>query len=120
MEWEFLKKFFLENRTEALRRTISQFVTNSGRSLFQAWKRFKNLLITCPHHNFSPWHIINIFYSLLSTQMKMFVESMCVESFLEKITEQVFEFFDYLANLTNDWACTGPNNVNRPVTSTST
>ena len=45
---------------------------------------------------------------------------MCAESFPKKITEQAFEYFDYLANLTSDWECTGPNNVNRPFTSTST
>ena len=38
----------------------------------------------------------------------------------EKITEQAFQYFDYLANLTSDWACAGPNNLNRPFTSTST
>ena len=51
--------------------------------------------------------------------MKMFVESICAKNFPKKITEQVFEYFDYLANLTSDWACIGPNNVNRPLTSTS-
>ena len=114
MEGEFLKKFFPENRTEALRRAISQFVPNSGESFFQAWERFKDLLNACPHHNFPPWHIINIFYSSLSAQMKMFVESMCAGSFPKKTTEQAFDYFDYLANLTSDWACTKPNNVTKP------
>ena len=52
--------------------------------------------------------------------MKIFVEPMCARSFSKKITEQAFKYFDYLDNLTSDWACTGPNNVNRPFTSTST
>ena len=100
------KKKNPENHTEALHRAISQFVPNSGESFFQASERFKDLLIACPHHNFSPWHIINIFYSSLSAQLKMFVESMCAGSFPEKNTEQAFEYFDYLTNLTSDWACT--------------
>ena len=35
---------------------------------------------------------------------------MC-KTFPEKITKQTFEYFDYLANLTSDWACTGTHNV---------
>ena len=118
MEGEFLKKFFFKNRTEALRRVISQFVQNSGESFIQAWERFKDQLNACPHHNFLPWHTINIFYSSLSATMKMFVESMCAGSFLEKNLEQVFEYFDYLANLSSDWSCTKPNNVNKSFTFT--
>ncbi|GFZ02203.1 hypothetical protein Acr_15g0008110 [Actinidia rufa] len=118
MEGEFLKKKFPENRTEALRRAISQFVPNSGESFFQAWERFKDLLNACPHHNFPPWHTINIFYSSLSEKLKMFVESMCAGSFPDKNPEQAFEYFDYLANLSSDWACTEPVNVNKSSLST--
>ncbi|GFZ14711.1 hypothetical protein Acr_24g0009010 [Actinidia rufa] len=118
MEGEFLKNNFPENRTEALRRAISQFVPNSGESFFQAWERFKNLLNACPHHNFPPWHTINIFYSSLSEKLKMFVESMCAGSFPDKNPEQAFEYFDYLANLSSDWACTEPVNVNKSSLST--
>ena len=50
----------------------------------------------------------------------MFVESICAGSFQEKNPEQTFEYFDYLAKLSNDWACTGPSIVNKPSTSTST
>ena len=59
----------------------------------------------------SPWHIINIFYSSLSLQMKMVVKSMCAGTFSDKTTEQAYEYFDYLANLIGDWTCTGTNNV---------
>ena len=48
----------------------------------------------------------------------MFVESMCVEMYPNKNTEQAFEYFDYLANLTSDWAYTGTqNNVTKLSTS---
>ena len=53
--------------------------------------------------------------------MKMFIDSMCVGTYPNKITEQVFEYFDYLANLTSDWACTGTqNNVTKPTISMPT
>ena len=47
----------------------------------------------------------------------MFVESMCAGTYPDKTTEQAFEYFDYLANLTSDWACTGTqNNMTKPFT----
>ncbi|GFZ14664.1 hypothetical protein Acr_24g0008540 [Actinidia rufa] len=48
----------------------------------------------------------------------MFVESMCAGSFPNKNPEQAFEYFDYLANLSSDWACTKPVNVNKSSLST--
>ncbi|GFZ02212.1 hypothetical protein Acr_15g0008200 [Actinidia rufa] len=48
----------------------------------------------------------------------MFVESMCAGSFPDKNPEQAFEYFDYLANLSSDWACTEPVNVNKSSNST--
>ena len=67
--------------------------------------------IIISHHG-----IINIFYSSLSLQMKMFVESMCAGTYLDKTTEQAYEYFDYLANLTSDWACTGTHNLTKSST----
>ena len=91
LKGEFLKKFFSKNRIEALRHAISQYSSNSGESLFQAWEKFKDLLNACPHYNFLPWHIINIFYSSLSPQIKMFVESICTGTYADKMTEQAFD-----------------------------
>ncbi|XP_057487288.1 uncharacterized protein LOC130773354 [Actinidia eriantha] len=103
LQGEFLKKFFPENRTEALRRAISQFAPNSGETFFQCWERFKDLLFACPHHGFPEWHTINTFYSSLTPQLKMFVESMCAGTYPDKNPTEASNYFDYLANLTRDW-----------------
>ena len=103
LQGEFLKKFFPENRTEALRRAISQFAPNNGETFFQCWERFKDLLFACPHHGFPEWHTINTFYSSLTPQLKMFVESMCAGTYPDKNPTEASNYFDYLANLTRDW-----------------
>ena len=41
----------------------------------------------------------------------MFVEFMYARTYPDKTTEQAYEYFDYLANLTSNWACTGTNNM---------
>ena len=53
--------------------------------------------------------------------MKMFIESICAGIYPDKTTEQVFEYFDYLTNLTSDWGYIGTqNNVTEPATSIPT
>ena len=39
-------------------------------------------------------------------QLKQFVETMCAESFMDKQPHEAYTYFDYLANLTSDWATT--------------
>ena len=47
----------------------------------------------------------------------MVFESMYAGTFSEKTTEQAFQYFDYLANWTSDWVCTGnQNNVSKSFT----
>ena len=43
--------------------------------------------------------------------MNMFVESIRAGIYLDETTEQAYEYFDYLANLTSDWAYTRTNNM---------
>ena len=53
--------------------------------------------------------------------MKIFIESMCAKTYPNKTTEQAFEYFDYIANLTSDVACTrSQNNVTKPSTTLPT
>ena len=66
LQGEFLKKFFLRNRMEVFRSQISQFLPMLGENLFHCWECFKELLTLCPHHGFSEWHVINIFYASLA------------------------------------------------------
>ena len=110
LQGEFLKKFFPENRTEAFRRQISQFSPMQGENFFQCWEHFKELLTSCPHHGYAEWHIINIFYAALTPQLKQFVETMCAGTFMDKQPHEAYSYFDYLANLTRDWATTGTQN----------
>ena len=50
----------------------------------------------------------------------MFVESMCAGIYTNKTTEQAYEYFDYLANLNSDWACTGTHTVTKSSTAIPT
>ena len=46
----FLSKYFPPNKTAKLRNDITNFVQLTDESLYEAWKRYKDLQRKCPHH----------------------------------------------------------------------
>ena len=57
-------------------------------------ERFKDLLNSCPHHDFEKWLIISFFYERLTPETKQFVETMCNGEFLDKKPEKTLEYLD--------------------------
>jgi len=46
----FLMKYFSPGKTAKLRNDITSFAQQDGKSLYEAWERFKDLQWQCPHH----------------------------------------------------------------------
>ncbi|RTK49525.1 hypothetical protein DRJ72_14135, partial [Enterococcus faecalis] len=67
----FLTKFFLPQKMSKLRVEIQTFRQKEGESLYEAWKRYKQLTKRCPTDMFPEWSIICIFYDGLSELSKM-------------------------------------------------
>ncbi|GKC73152.1 zinc finger, CCHC-type containing protein [Tanacetum coccineum] len=51
----FLAQFFPPGRTAKLRNDILMFQQHQGKSLSEAWTRFKDLLQKVPHHGIDLW-----------------------------------------------------------------
>ena len=96
MQTEFLKKFFLIHRTNALKRQIMNFSQKDNETFYQCRERFKDLFNACPHHGYETWCIISFFYESLTPKMRQFVEMMCNGEFLNKDTYEAFDYFDLL------------------------
>jgi len=62
----FLSKYFPPSKTAKLRNDIASFVQFDGESLYEAWERFKELQIRCPHHGLPDWLIVQTSYNSLS------------------------------------------------------
>ena len=45
---------------------------------------FKDLLLSCPHHSFEKWSMINFFYDGLALKMEKLVKTMCNSEFMDK------------------------------------
>ncbi|CAN6455268.1 unnamed protein product [Victoria cruziana] len=66
LQREFLKKYFPIGKTNHYRRVISLFSALEGESFHQAWKRMKDLLRKCPHHQIPRWQVLQGFYDGLT------------------------------------------------------
>ena len=63
---KFLARFFPQAKATKLRIDISSFYQYEGKSFYEAWERFKDLLRKCPHHSFTKWMQVHHFYNGLS------------------------------------------------------
>ncbi|XP_042991370.1 uncharacterized protein LOC122318232, partial [Carya illinoinensis] len=86
-------------------RTLREYLqpTRTSETFFQCWERFKELLLTCPHHGYETWRTISFFYEGLTSQMRQFVEMMCNGDFLNKDPDDAWDYFDQLAENAQSW-----------------
>jgi len=51
----FLAKFFPMGKTNALRWKITSFQQQHDESDLEAWERFQDYILECPHHGMESW-----------------------------------------------------------------
>ncbi|GJW45439.1 reverse transcriptase domain-containing protein [Tanacetum coccineum] len=71
LTWEylvskFINQFFPPSKTTNLRNEITNFQQKFEETFSEAWDRFKDLLRTCLHHDFTELHQLDTFYNALN------------------------------------------------------
>ncbi|KAL6283176.1 hypothetical protein ACE6H2_014105 [Prunus campanulata] len=103
MQTVFFKKFFSIQKTNSLKRQMTTFAQNEIESLPQAWERYKDLLMSCPHHGFEIWRIVGYFYDGLLPKDRQFIEIMCNGNFMNKDPDDAFDFIDEITEKSQNW-----------------
>ncbi|KAL0319984.1 UNVERIFIED_CONTAM: hypothetical protein Sradi_5259900 [Sesamum radiatum] len=62
MKQQFLQRFFPASRATHLRKEIYGIRQSNGESLYEYWERFKVLVASYPHHQFTESLLIQYFY----------------------------------------------------------
>ncbi|CAL2248125.1 unnamed protein product [Prunus armeniaca] len=94
---KFLEKFFSTHKTDALRDKIMQFSQQADESFSEAWERFNNFLIQCPHHGLPTLVLMRIFYKALTVSSKAAVNNYAGGSIKNKTPTECQTLFDTLA-----------------------
>jgi len=58
----FLVNFFPTGKTNALRGKISSFQQQHDETVPEAWERFQDYILECPHHGMENWLLMQTFY----------------------------------------------------------
>ena len=93
----FFHKYYPNHKTQNIKKQISTFTQKANEKLHQAWKRYKDLLNHCPHHGYESWWIVSFFYDGLTYEKLKFVEMMCNGGFIQKSSNEAFEFLKDMA-----------------------
>ncbi|RVW83255.1 hypothetical protein CK203_039613 [Vitis vinifera] len=70
---------------------------------FTCWERFREIVATCPHHEFDNWMLVSYFYEGMPPLMKQLLETMCGGDFMNKTPDEAFQFLDYVVELSRSW-----------------
>ncbi|KAD5961340.1 hypothetical protein E3N88_12813 [Mikania micrantha] len=93
----FLDEYFTSQRTSDVRHAIRMFQQQSGELFYEAFKRFKQLLRTCPHHGISKWELIIAFHDGLSTDDIRDVNSTTGGTFLSNPVDLDWDYLEKMA-----------------------
>ena len=93
----FMKKFYTPSRTNQVRQEIQGFKQGDYESFCDAWERFRSSARKCPHHRFSTWHLMNIFYNGLNENFRNRVDYSCGGAIMEKYDDEIEEIMEKIA-----------------------
>nr|GEY49527.1 reverse transcriptase domain-containing protein [Tanacetum cinerariifolium] len=99
LTWEdlvskFINQFFPPSKTTYLRNEITNFLQKPNKTFNEAWERFKDLLMQCPHHGFSELHQLDTFYNALNLNDQDALDSAAGGNFLDKIPRECLSIIE--------------------------
>ncbi|KAA3477840.1 Retrotransposon gag protein [Gossypium australe] len=92
----FLVKYFPSRKNVKLQNEITTFQQMDDESLYEAWKRFKELLCKCPHHEIP--HCIQ-----LETFTRMVVDASANGALLFKSYNEAYKIIERIASNNYQW-----------------
>ncbi|GJZ38358.1 retrovirus-related pol polyprotein from transposon TNT 1-94 [Tanacetum coccineum] len=75
LKTKFLNKYYPPARTAKKREEINNFQQELDENLYQAWERFKELLMKCPYHYLTKMHEVILFYNVLGIPTRQILDS---------------------------------------------
>ena len=71
----FLAKYFPPSKVAKVPDSIVNFKHQSGVAFYETWERFKDLVMSCPHHGLEQWFLVDVFYRGLSSGQRQRVDT---------------------------------------------
>ncbi|KAL0289232.1 UNVERIFIED_CONTAM: Retrovirus-related Pol polyprotein from transposon opus [Sesamum calycinum] len=97
MKQQFLQRFFPASRATHLRKEIYGIRQLNGESLYEYWERFKELVASYPHHQFTESLLIQYFYEGLSGMDRRMVDAASGGALIDKTPDEAQHLISTMA-----------------------
>ena len=94
---KFLARFFPPAKVAKLRIDISNFCQYEGKTFYEAWERFKDLLRKCPHHSFTKWMQVYHFHNGLSAPTRTLIDDSARGAIMGKNEVEAYQILENIA-----------------------
>ncbi|GKA86128.1 MAK10-like protein [Tanacetum coccineum] len=110
----FFAQFFPPGRTAKLRNDILMFQQHHGKSLFEAWTRFKDLLQKVPHHGIDLWLQVQIFYDHVNPVTRRTIDQSAGGKLRDRNAEESWALLEDLTLYDNE-SWNNPRDLAKPI-----
>ena len=94
---KLLTRFFPLAKAAKLRININTFCQLDGKSFYEAWERYKDLLRKCPNHNLHKWIQVHHFYNGLSVPTRTLIDPSMGGAILGKNEVETYHILENIA-----------------------
>ncbi|CAN6299739.1 unnamed protein product [Urochloa humidicola] len=110
-KWEslvqaFFAKFYSPEKMQTLRRRITSFAQTTTETITEAFERFNDYILACPHHRYSQVDLVMKFYGGLQASSRAIIDASTGGSIIDLTPTKAYALFKKVAD--NDaWASVG-------------
>ncbi|CAO2186887.1 unnamed protein product [Urochloa humidicola] len=110
-KWEslvqaFNAEFYSPEKMQTLRCRITSFAQSTTETITEAFERFNDYVLTCPHHKYSQADLVMKFYGGLQASSRAIIDASAGGSIIDLIPTKAYALFKKVSN--NDaWASVG-------------
>ena len=98
MRQAFLEKYIPPSKVASYRQAIMNFQQLESETMYEAWKRFKELMKKCPQHGVEDQMQLTIFYNSLLPDAKVILDASARGSFMMKRVSSAKKLLDDMAS----------------------
>ncbi|KAI5341712.1 hypothetical protein L3X38_009587 [Prunus dulcis] len=100
---KFLNKYYPASKTLNFKREILTFTQKPNEEFHEAWERYTEMYIKCPHVKIDSDTQMNIFFDGFNPTSKSHVNASAGGSLSNKSAREAFELFDMMATESQQW-----------------
>nr|KAJ0198196.1 hypothetical protein LSAT_V11C700362320 [Lactuca sativa] len=98
LKTKFLQEFYPASKTMEIRKAIQDFAQKPNEEFHDAFERLKELLRSCPHHEFPCWQLVCFFYDGVDTANQTMINSSSGGTIMMQDSEDAWRFLEQLSH----------------------